>query len=381
MKTLRIVLINLLAVTLIAVGVLVYTNNIDSQYRDTALQSIETSARGMQEVAYTYMLGEQNVCDNWAAYINAMGMTMEEAADFVRTSCSQDKISAHLIWADTYEGLSTAPMAGTDDQYTVVYQNVKASATSEYTYTNLEAVLGLNFEEEPVHITISYTDPMDGTRVIAFGSQLTLMDEGQPREAILLRVVPMSYLKAHWSFAADLPDAQVALMEPSGAFIIQPEVMKNNNFYEFIYSYNKGSIDTDALRDTVAANRSGSFTALNARGESTLFAYAGIDSADGWMIVLTMPEASAYTNAPDSTLSWVILGILVFILSVDMWYFNMIARRDRQTHATLQKALDQAEAASRAKTTFLNNMSHDMRTPLNAIIGFTNLARKHIARP
>ena len=44
----------------------------------------------------------------------------------------------------------------------------------------------------------------------------------------------------------------------------------------------------------------------------------------------------------------------------------------------LQDALMQANRASKAKTTFLSNMSHDIRTPMNAIIGFTALAISHI---
>ncbi len=53
-------------------------------------------------------------------------------------------------------------------------------------------------------------------------------------------------------------------------------------------------------------------------------------------------------------------------------------RKQREQTQALQDALMQAQHANRAKTTFLSNMSHDIRTPMNAIIGFATIAVSHI---
>ena len=53
-------------------------------------------------------------------------------------------------------------------------------------------------------------------------------------------------------------------------------------------------------------------------------------------------------------------------------------RKQREQTQALQDALMQAQHANNAKTTFLSNMSHDIRTPMNAIIGFATIAASHI---
>ncbi|MDE6557489.1 MAG: response regulator [Clostridia bacterium] len=55
-----------------------------------------------------------------------------------------------------------------------------------------------------------------------------------------------------------------------------------------------------------------------------------------------------------------------------------VIKKEQEQKNVLSEALAQAQYANKSKTTFLNSMSHDIRTPMNAIIGFTNLAVTHI---
>ena len=70
--------------------------------------------------------------------------------------------------------------------------------------------------------------------------------------------------------------------------------------------------------------------------------------------------------------SWMQMTVIVAVLLI---MFNIYKEMlQRQKRAEVQKL--QAEESSRAKSIFLSNMSHDIRTPMNAIIGYTTIARK-----
>lgn len=71
--------------------------------------------------------------------------------------------------------------------------------------------------------------------------------------------------------------------------------------------------------------------------------------------------------------------ILAFFISKRMFkHINVIVEKEAGQKKELAEALSKAEIASKAKSTFLFNMSHDIRTPMNAIVGFTQIAMEHI---
>ena len=80
----------------------------------------------------------------------------------------------------------------------------------------------------------------------------------------------------------------------------------------------------------------------------------------------------------------VVIGVIVVLYMRSRWNKQLLDITERSNQelaeqgAILEVALAEAQRANVAKTTFLNSMSHDIRTPMNAIIGFTSLAVTHI---
>lgn len=97
---------------------------------------------------------------------------------------------------------------------------------------------------------------------------------------------------------------------------------------------------------------------------------------DTWYFEI-IPKAGWFSNQQLS-LSIAIAAIIGMMLAYACWELMNRHRKDLQHEAALEKSAQEARAANEAKTRFLFNMSHDIRTPMNAIIGFSELLEKHI---
>ena len=87
------------------------------------------------------------------------------------------------------------------------------------------------------------------------------------------------------------------------------------------------------------------------------------------------------TNRLSILMGGIAVCVLLALCVCGYLFYKKQKEDERQKRCILQDAVKQADAANKAKSTFLFNMSHDIRTPMNAIIGYSDLAKTHLKEP
>ena len=190
MKKTWIIIVNVLIMIAMLTFVVLYSNHTSRDTTQRQIEHFENTTVTMEHVTENYLEGEQRICDVWAHYINSTDMTIEEAVDFIRISHVLQKTSAHIVFEDTLSGLSTRARNNGSENYEV-----------SYTRTGLlDDVSWINDLGEAINISRAYTNPVNGEQSIAFCNCITLHDPqtGEPRNAILLRVLPLAELEQKW---------------------------------------------------------------------------------------------------------------------------------------------------------------------------------------
>jgi len=166
----------------------------------------------------------------------------------------------------------------------------------------------------------------------------------------------------------------ISLLDDVGDGTIQVVILPNILIEEKILTKQKYSV-----LKVVQLERSYETAIATKRGNTALYQLLrrGVSLLDSNFIRDTVADNTVFT--PDYSFKTFIINnlvlfilIMVFIFGILLLLFVILIKR-RIEH----KNYVQADAANQAKTTFLFNMSHDIRTPMNAIIGYTELLEKY----
>ena len=145
---------------------------------------------------------------------------------------------------------------------------------------------------------------------------------------------------------------------------INLDYLSDADFCYRIWTYDRGSSDKIILAES-QDNMSDNILTVECAVPNNTW-YFDIIPSEGW--------------SPRSYWIMCIVISYVFSLLIATVFYLISSKkhRERQYEAELEKAAEQAKNANEAKTRFLFNMSHDIRTPMNAIIGFSDLLEKHL---
>ncbi|MCR4657276.1 MAG: response regulator [Lachnospiraceae bacterium] len=162
-------------------------------------------------------------------------------------------------------------------------------------------------------------------------------------------------------------NVEISIVDREGNYVVHGKSFKNSNFFEYYKSYNAATAEEYENVTEEIAGGTGTMTIRNFKGEDCILSYTPLETMTTWFLLAYIPAGDLMASR---SIDWLLLGIasLGFII---LLIFNSIVMMTYNRR--LSEAAQQANQANEAKSSFLSTMSHDIRTPMNAILGLNEM--------
>ena len=250
---------------------------------------------------------------------------------------------------------------------------------------------------EKRHTFVSETDTIDGSFLV-FSQELDspiTMGEDHVRFTHIVLLKDIQTVKQYYTTTTYGGSAATYIIKKNGTLAYfdadNDDVIGARNIYKALEEaeYVQGR-SFDMIKGQLDRN---GIAAANILLDQTEYYYCltTLNNYDMVLMLLIPADSVAIStmNMMNSTVRTLTIFISVIVFLILLAIFSLVkvqrssqmVKLEQETNKELNQLRMVAESANAAKSTFLNNMSHDIRTPMNAIIGFTNIAMKHNPPP
>ncbi len=224
-----------------------------------------------------------------------------------------------------------------------------------------------------------------GNEVILFGITANYLMKSGEQCIGLVASIPLEYISGILSLEEDGPLMYCRIIRQDGSFVISNLNTNMPDYYNSVWEMcgshtDESSIVTylEGLRNALKEHKNYS-SLLDVRGEIRQIYGRPLPYSE-WYLIMIMPFGlldqviNGLSGQRTAATLLACASILVTLVLIFLRYFSLT----RLQFQELEKAQQTAIEATKAKSKFLSNMSHDIRTPMNAIVGMTAIATAHI---
>lgn len=351
-----------------------YSGYISEVQEESKKEEFIRTVESMKTVSQNYLDNERGYVTDWASYISANDMNLEDALDFLRSINTNQERFVHIVDMDSYEAYSSYYPKGEEKIDT--YLDYKEGGKEEDLPFGRIMEEMLKGEDDQFRILGKYRIQETQSMAVGVGAKVTLQDENGARDYLMLRIIPVDALKKAWVFPTEYSSAEIGIITNVGDYVVQSTSMRSQNFIEYIRGYNfqDDYNEGDELREKLKDTDSGILEYKNFKGTDCIWYYSSFAQGSALDILGVLNKEDTKATLDAWYIVFLICGTLLILVIIDGTYLMSMNRRLRET-AKL------AEQASKAKTQFLSAMSHDIRTPLNAVLGMMRIAEKRSDEP
>lgn len=366
-KTTRFLTISLIVVSILCVFV----------FTSLAARMNRRSAKTIQEIGEIYMAGMSKQVDMHFKTIIELRLSQVGAlVDSVPPASSKVDTSAlaSLTGNARARGFDYLGFYTSEGDFDMIYG-------SQVTLTAPEAFQkSLSNGEGKVAVG---TDTL-GNDIILMGIPAAYTLENGRQCLALVAGLPSSYIGETLSLNMDDPMINYTVIRQDGSFIIHGNGVKGENYFDRIRELYDSTPEKDVgqylseIQTAMKRNQDYSST-ISIEGERRNLYCTRLPDSE-WYLLLSMPYGALDESIDKLGNQWNVsalsscLLVLGALLLVFLGYFRLTKKQLR----ALDAARRTAEQANKAKSEFLSNMSHDIRTPMNGIVGMTAIASANI---